>query len=359
MSNNKLIIVYHKDCMDGVSSAFIVREAWKLSTQEIITIPLQYGKEDELNNVNMDKNTYVIFADFSLKRHALIDLSKKVNCITIFDHHKTVQAELINLPENIDVVSDMKKSGATICLREFGPYMYLKPEIFEYIQDRDIWEWKLPHSREVSEYLKLKVIPNDIDSFATVYESFHLEEAVEIGKNLLQYQEHQVQAKIHKAKDIVFEGVEMKVINATENISELGNAICNQYNKPTMMYFITDDNSVICSMRSLDTLADVSIIATKHGGGGHRNACGFKTTLEHLASILGATVQISNTYKVIVRDPKSGRQSKKHVYESREKYERYGSDITERALQYNSTVEHYQLNGNKWELLKTFPQKES
>lgn len=352
---SKLVIAYHKDCMDGVSSAFIVRHAYCDRGYEIVTIPLQYGSESELDSVQMDEDTYVIFADFSLKRDALIELSKKVKCISIFDHHKTAKAELVDLPENVDTVFDMDRSGAMICLKEYSYWLQpsAEDEIFEYIQDRDLWQWKLPDSQAISEFLKLKVKPNDIDSFEQVYNTFNKKEAIEVGRHLLQYQRNQVKAKALKARDLTFEGIEMKVINATENISELGNEICSLHGKPALLYFVLDDNSVVCSMRSLFSLEDVSTIATKYGGGGHRNACGFKTTLKHLAEILGEQAS-STTFKIIVRNPSTMRQMKKKVYESKEKFDKYGEDITRRALRSGYYVEQFSMVDGKWKLFKEY-----
>ena len=81
-------------------------------------------------------------------------------------------------------------------------------------------------------------------------------------------------------QDLTLCDIEFKAINVTENISELGNEICIEYNKPALMYFITQDMKVICSLRSINELSDVSKVATTFGGGGHRNASGFTVNLQ-------------------------------------------------------------------------------
>jgi oligoribonuclease NrnB/cAMP/cGMP phosphodiesterase (DHH superfamily) len=81
-------------------------------------------------------------------------------------------------------------------------------------------------------------------------------------------------------------GFEVLMLNATENISEIGNAICLKYNVPAMMYFILETGEVIFSLRSTDDLHDVSKIAKAYSGGGHRNACGFKGDLNLLGMFL-------------------------------------------------------------------------
>lgn len=287
----KTIIVYHKDCMDGLGSAFI----WnKVLTKipdigvEIFLLPLQHSKEDELFQLKLDKETLVCFADFSLKRDKLLELADKVNCVYIYDHHKTAKDGLIDLPDNVNVTFDMEKSGVMISYDAVRNYVDLTEYeyIFKYIQDRDLWKWELPDSKEISAYLNFVVKPNDVLSFEEMLDSFNVNEAISIGKVLLENQKRQVESKVKKAKTITLDRVTMMAVNATENISEIGNVICDTYSVPALMFFITEDFNVVCSLRSKDELADVSKIATVFGGGGHRNACGFTTTIRDLESIL-------------------------------------------------------------------------
>lgn len=269
-------IIYHKDCMDGVSSASIAENA--LSPESlVILIPLQYSKEDELFQANLTKQDICYFVDFSLKRDKMIQLAELVHRVIIIDHHKTAQVELVDLPDNVEVNFDMNESGATLTWLYF--YDEPIPEIFEYIKDRDLWNWKLPDSREISEALAFLIKPNDINSFRD--NAFIGTIALkEIGSTLLKKKNQQVQSKLSKVRDLTLCDIEFKAINVTENISELGNEICIEYNKPALMYFITQDMKVICSLRSINELPDVSKVATIFGGGGHRNASGFTVSLQ-------------------------------------------------------------------------------
>lgn len=283
-----IYVIYHKNCMDGVSSAYIAHEYLKFNGA-ISLIPLNYG--DEFNIKQLSKEDTIYMVDFSFKRDYLIDLSKLVKNIIIIDHHKTAQADLINLPENIEVNFDMSESGATLTFDYFNSKLKYEdkkcmPEIFSYIRDRDCWLWKLPYSREVSEYLAFSIIPNDIKSFADVVNNFNIDDAISVGSILLKKKAQQIDSKILKVRDIVLHNIEFKAINVTENISELGNEIIIEYNKPALLYFIAENNEVICSMRSANGLADVSEVAKLFGGGGHRNAAGFKTNLETLIKII-------------------------------------------------------------------------
>ena len=271
-----IYIIYHKDCMDGVSSAYIADNILK-KDNTVTLVPLQYSKEDELFQLSLTKQDICYFVDFSLKRDKMLELAELVDRVIVIDHHKTAEEELVNLPENVEVNFNMNESGATLTWLYF--YDEPIPEIFEYIKDRDLWNWKLPYSREISEALAFLIKPNDINSFRD-NAFIGITALKEIGSTLLKKKNQQVQSKLSKVRDLTLCDIEFKIINVTENISELGNEICIEYNKPALMYFITQDMKVICSLRSINELSDVSKVATIFGGGGHRNASGFTVSLQ-------------------------------------------------------------------------------
>ena len=263
--------------MDGVSSAYIANEALRSEDTTPTLIPLQYSKEDELFQLTLTKQDTCFFVDFSLKRDKMIQLSELVKQVIVIDHHKTAQAELVDLPDNVEVNFDMNESGATLTWQYF--HTTPTPLIFEYIKDRDLWLWKLPNSKEFNEALAFLVTPNDTISFKQVLLKSEFSELVELGKILIEKQSRQVQSKLTKVADLSLDNIDFKIINITENISELGNEICIEYNKPAFMYYITKDMKVNCSLRSTNDLPDVSAVAITYGGGGHRNACGFTMDL--------------------------------------------------------------------------------
>lgn len=222
----------------------------------------------------------------------VLELCTKVSKVIILDHHKSAIEKLSKLPKltNLEMVLDNDRSGAVITFEYFEEMNFnpLEKEFFYYIQDRDLWQWKLEHSKEVSAYLALKVEDNNIDSMANAYWKFQdeKEQLITIGKTCIEMINKQVSKKVTQCIDLELCGVNFKCINATENISELGNAICNTYNQPALMYFIKDYSKLVLSFRSLNNLADVSKVAEQFGGGGHYCASGATTTINIFESIL-------------------------------------------------------------------------
>ena len=297
----RIYIVFHKNCMDGLASAYITKAAiehnnMQFSTfDELVAVPVQYGEEHIiLEDESLTQDDIFYFVDFSLKRDQMCELSKKVNIINVLDHHKTAQSNLKDIEdecENITVIFDMDKCGATLCydyFKQLLPQEFPSRELFEYIEDRDLWKWELELSKEISAGLRWLVEPNDIENFAQIAQRYKDEKnkLEYIGKIVTLQQQRQVDSKVKKVMDVIVEGINFKCLNATENISEIGNAICTKYNTPALVYFITEEMDVVCSLRSTDDMEDVSVVAKALGGGGHRNACGFTTNLDHLADLV-------------------------------------------------------------------------
>jgi len=73
-------------------------------------------------------------------------------------------------------------------------------------------------------------------------------------------------------------GYQVPVVNLSDNISEVGNALCKRFPEYpfSVSYCDRSDGQRSWSLRSIGDF-DVSDIAKKFGGGGHRNAAGFTT----------------------------------------------------------------------------------
>jgi len=80
----------------------------------------------------------------------MIELNEVANNLLVIDHHKTAMKEL----EGLDyVVFDLDSSGVTLTWQVFNPGVNI-PSILLYIEDRDLWKWELPDSKEISEGLR-------------------------------------------------------------------------------------------------------------------------------------------------------------------------------------------------------------
>jgi oligoribonuclease NrnB/cAMP/cGMP phosphodiesterase (DHH superfamily) len=279
--------------MDGVASAFITDAALPKDTEREL-LPIQYGEEEKLFDKlrQLDYDVSVIMVDFSFKQKEMSDLLFTSVEVTVIDHHATAWQELEPLIQepNFTFHFNNEKSGATLTFEIFKAKHGLRNGLFNYIEDRDLWKWKLAYSKEISEYLSLIVKPNDIESFKEAYELFNKDTKtfVKNGQTLLLKKQQSVNAKVKKAQEVTIKNTSFMLINATENVSELGNEIAKHFNKPACIFFFAENFKVVLSFRSTDELPSVSDIAKQFpGGGGHRNAAGCTITLDELSNIIG------------------------------------------------------------------------
>lgn len=252
----KPLVIFHKNCQDGFCSAWLAKKALK----DAEFLPAQYGdKPPEVNG----RGVYIL--DFSYKRDVLLDMQNKVAYIYVLDHHKTAKEDLADLDF---CTFDMNKSGAGLTYDFFR--LYLQPHwIIDYVQDRDLWKWKLPHSQEVNAFVSS--LPFDFEVWDNLPS---LDEAIFQGKAIRRYMERLVDNLFAFSREVVFDGYKVLAANSSTLNSEVGN--CLAKGRPFgIVWFQRQDSQFVYSLRSTPDGIDVSELAKSHGGGGHKNAAGF------------------------------------------------------------------------------------
>jgi uncharacterized protein len=156
------LVIVHANCMDGTGAAY----AASLFLNNPEYHAAAYGTEPP--DVH-DRDVYVL--DFAYSREVLLDMASAARSLVVIDHHATAEAALGGL----DFAHfDMTRSGCVLTWEYFAalypshlhPGMGI-PIVLLYIQDRDLWQWALPNSPAISEYLRH---PDIIDIKAPVAE---------------------------------------------------------------------------------------------------------------------------------------------------------------------------------------------
>ena len=291
----RVAVLRHADA-DGFGAAFSIWKALK-DTCELLFIPVQYGQDvpwEALRDFGPDK---VFIVDFSYKTHILEGIASIYPDLTVIDHHKSalpeLQAWLLEQSVNPGAGSyffDLEQSGCGLTWELFHyneeldsdsgemlAYPTPCPEILLYVQDRDLWRFELEHSKEINAYIA--TMPETFEE----WDNFYLPEAYTCGKAVIAFQNAQIQKRL---KDVIvrdfavttYPGCIFTVpfINASENISELGEAMCLAYpDAPfSVSYCDRADGKRSYSLRSRNGF-DVSVVAKAFQGGGHFSASGF------------------------------------------------------------------------------------
>ncbi|CAG8510155.1 18714_t:CDS:2, partial [Dentiscutata erythropus] len=206
------------------------------------------------------------------------------------DHHKSARDDLLSGDEDKkNYFFDMDKSGARLAWEFFWPDKEV-PLLIRYIEDKDLWRFKLPKSREFSVFWA--TIPFQFEIYDQyVKDESLIEKAIESGTHILNYT--QARVSFIKDKDSFRRKMTVNIIdddkkpqtrtytvfvtNSSLWQSELGSSLAKMDGADFGMVFFYDGilKRYSVSLRSLDEKADVSQVAKAFGGGGHRNASGF------------------------------------------------------------------------------------
>lgn len=307
----KPLCIYHGNCADGFGAAWAVREA------------LGHDNVDFHAGIHQDPppdvaGRDVIMVDFAYKRPVLLEMGKVAHSLLILDHHKSAAEDLEGLGYDLSagpwdssyeawidevipyllneslapvgVLFDMERSGAGIAWDFF--HAAARPGLIDHIEDRDLWRFALPGTRAIQaavfsydydfntwDWLMLEADPKDLAHAGRAIERKHHKDVAELVKVCKRY--------------MVIAGHEVPIASLPYTLtSDAGHLMCQPHEGEDGMgvfvppfaacYWDTPDGRVF-SLRSDDRYGnvDVSEIATQYGGGGHRNAAGFRVPRDH------------------------------------------------------------------------------
>lgn len=249
---------FHANCADGFGAAW---SAWKVLGDSAGYHPVRHG--DPMPPVPLNGRLAIV--DFAYPRSQLEELAERVEALVVLDHHLSAAQDLEGLPF---ARFDMKKSGARMAWEYWHPNEEL-PELLAYVEDRDLWNWALPESREVTLAVSQRVF-----DFQT-WEKYEVSQLKVEGRVLLTYQQSLVSRAVSKTYWTELDGFQIPVVNSLLFQSEIGDELCKRHREaPFAGVYYQRGDSEAWSLRSIGDF-DVSEVAARFGGGGHRNAAGF------------------------------------------------------------------------------------
>jgi len=223
--------------------------------------------------INLCKGKRIVVVDLSWSRKDVIEMKKISQTFLILDHHKTALEELYNLP--YFKYSDVGAGIDLVWDQYFGTKKM--PDFLKYIALRDVWK----HKDNEKAFAFTTGLPT-VDDFHDLHK-FYLEEkqvelVIEKGRDMLKKREKQLREISLSAIDHQWEGHTTSFINKGYPwTSDLGEHLCKNNNNVAFMWVVDEkDNLIRVSLRSnVNGGPDVSQIAKKYGGGGHKHAAGF------------------------------------------------------------------------------------
>lgn len=285
-----ILVIYHANCADGFTAAWA---AWKYFGANAEYYPATHG-----NPPPDVAGKHVVIVDFCFKRGVLDEMAEKALSILVLDHHKTAEADLAGIATPkmawedhiqdahlqdplqmtrlpyVRALFDMERSGAGITWDFFHPGV-LRPNLVNYVEDRDLWRFSLTHSREVNAYVfaheytflewdRLRAYLTNIDS------------AADMGAAIEKKHHKDVRELVQATRrTMVIGGHKIPVANIPYTLTSDAGHLMAQGEPFAACYWDTSEGRVF-SLRSSDDGLDVSEIAGRYGGGGHARAAGFR-----------------------------------------------------------------------------------
>lgn len=272
MSKENILCIYHGNCADGFGAAWVVRRAYK----DLSTIEFHPGVYQEPPPDVTDK--HVILVDFSYKRPVLLEMAAKAIDILILDHHKTAVEDLVDLPANVYAVFDMHHSGIMLAWQYFFPHQ-APPQLLLHIQDRDLWRFVLPNTREIQ--AAVFSYPYDFEVWDRLMKT-PITELITEGKAIERKHFKDIKELLPiVTRKMFISGYYVEVANLPYIFSsDAGHMLAKKTDNPFGACYWDTPEGRVFSLRSTDEKVDVSEIAKQYGGGGHRNAAGFRVSYE-------------------------------------------------------------------------------
>lgn len=308
------LVLYHASCFDGFTAAWV---AWLCRGGSVEYVPVFHGEPPP--DVT---GRHVAIFDFAYKRPVLEAMAAEAATLIVVDHHKSAQEDLTGLEY---AIFDMDRSGARLAYDWwFGEYSPVYEEtdarramsekiygchelrlsdierLCNYIQDRDLWQWKLWKSHQINE--AIKVVPFEFSAWTQFARELSDadDEVAERGEALLAMTKQHLSLLAKSAAIARLDEHVVWVANAPYiYASELGSLLCTRGDEgifdalrismgpygetvefPSVAAIWRYDHAkqrISWSLRSAETSdIDVSKIAVAHGGGGHFHAAGFE-----------------------------------------------------------------------------------
>lgn len=311
----KTAVLYHYPCPDGAFAALAAYLYLSASSTPALYFPNTVYAPLTVEELPLNEIDHVYLLDYVGPPGFVKQLSSTVHRVVVLDHHKTALEMLGDRTfagDNVIKVIDMERSGATISYDFFREKLLALGKVdnvsvdremavreleqarhlFEYIEDADLWRWRLHDSKAFSSGLKDLNIEFDARLNTSLFQqllSLDIDSVINQGTMSLLQKQRLINEVLEKSYEIALGGGQFGNCLAVfaDSISglrsELGHQLANKSCEMKLrgigavVYTVPElenDQLLKISLRSVDQ-EDTTTISQKFGGGGHRNASSF------------------------------------------------------------------------------------
>ncbi len=262
-----IIVTYHKNCIDGFAGAWA---AWKEFGNKAEYIPVRPGTLPE----KQLRGKIIYSIDVSYPKAVQEKLRRKNKSVVILDHHVSRKMDTEVFPED---VFNNDHSGAVLAWRYFHPEKKV-PRLLKYVEENDLWHFHSAHSKEIGRALTLLGFDfAEWDVFSRKFETRgEFQKTAAQGATILEYEKQAIEFVMRRSTFLVrFCGYKVLAANSPVFESDLGHALAKKRPPFGIVWRMESNGDIGVSLRS-NGKVDVSKVAAKYGGGGHKKAAGFE-----------------------------------------------------------------------------------
>lgn len=307
-------VFYHND-LDGKCSAAVIHLFFNVSKaleskDDISFIACDYNIPIKPSAI-VDKDEEVWIVDYSFSVEEMIELGKLTKNIIWIDHHKTSIDKFKDFKsiENGYEMEGLTHIGLAGCELTWT-YLMLKlngftqnggspnierhswydrmPEFVALIGDKDVWRWE--HG-DITKYFNTGLLAYDTmpenDLWVSLFnDRGRITNIIEDGKVIERYKRQWSREYVESnAVTVEFEGYNCLACNIRKMGSEFFGDLQEKFDI-LIPYGIDKNGMCNVSLFSVKEDIDVSDIAKKFGGGGHKGASGFMLPYNHFLEMI-------------------------------------------------------------------------
>ena len=284
------ICFYHAGCPDGFGAAWAVRRAWGEAARYE-----PRGHDDELRARGAPRRHRRV-RRHGARQRAAPRAGPRRRALVVLDHHVSSRDRF---EADAALGDELRREGHVRALRPralggrarlapLPPGREPLPTILAYVEDQDLWRFELPRSREVN--AAVTSYPRALRRVGPAGRARRSERLADEGAPILRAQRAEVERALAGAQPVWIGGLRVEAVNAPFHRAQIGHELASARRpRRARRARSTASSGGASTCRSTRSATfDVSGVAARYGGGGHRQRGG----LQRAPRDLGAGVRV-------------------------------------------------------------------
>ncbi|MDD5098739.1 MAG: DHHA1 domain-containing protein [Candidatus Colwellbacteria bacterium] len=255
--------------MDGFSAAWVAHKKFgKKATYFPAVHQTPYPASVKGNEVYM--------VDICYPEEVMRKMKRDASRVVVIDHHIS-QKKAVKISD--DRLFDIKHSGSVLAWKYFFPKKKV-PKLLQYVEDVDIWKLSMPRTKEMAAALdSVKFSFKNWDKLYSELETARgRKKHLDKGKAVMDFMNNMIDDIVSGAEEVKIGSHKAFAVNSPVLVSDVGHILATKA-KGVGIIWVKKSDRLKVSLRSTGKV-DVSKIAQRYGGGGHKAAAAFSLPLK-------------------------------------------------------------------------------